>query len=289
VGVARAGCRREGPGRHDPAMIWTPGEDLWIEAGGARLEARVWGPPPDVAPSIVMLHEGLGSVGLWRDFPERLAAATGWGVLAYSRQGHGQSDPCALPRPLDYMTIEGQRVLPQVLDAVGFQRGVLLGHSDGASIAALYMGGVRDHQVRGLILLAPHFFVEDCSIEAITAARIAYEESDLRARLARHHAHVDAAFRGWNDAWLDPGFRDWDITETLGSLRVPVLAVQGLDDPYGSRAQVEIVEREMYAPAKVHLIGNCGHAPHLEHPEKVLALVADYLARLARIDAPAQA
>jgi pimeloyl-ACP methyl ester carboxylesterase len=269
-------------------MDWTPDRDLWIETAGAALEARVWGPPPDTAPTIVMLHEGLGCVALWRDFPKLLAAATGWGVMAWSRQGYGRSDPCALPRRLDYMTIEGEQVVPQVLDVIGFRRGVLLGHSDGGSIAALHSGRLRDHKrddrVRGLILIAPHFFVEDCSIAAITAAREAFEAHDLRARLARHHDHVDAAFHGWNGAWLDPGFRDWDITSALRHIQVPVLAIQGLDDPYGTRAQVDVIGAEMQAPAEVDLLEGCKHAPHHEHPETVLSLIAGFLARIERTD-----
>ncbi len=270
-------------------MDWTPDRDLWINTAGATLEARVWGPPPGAAPTIALLHEGLGCVAMWRDFPARLAAATGWGVIAWSRQGYGRSDPCALPRPLDYMTIEGERVLPQVLDAIGFRRGVLLGHSDGASIAALHARATQDHRLRGLILIAPHFFVEDCSIAAITTARNAYAAHDLRARLARHHDHVDAAFRGWNDAWLDPGFRGWDVTGALRHIETPVLAIQGLDDPYGTRAQVDVIEAEMKASSEVHLLEDCRHAPHLEHPETVQGLITGFLARLERTGAASPA
>ena len=265
-------------------MQWSPGADLWIQTDSARLEARCWGPPPADAPSIVMLHEGLGCVGLWRDLPARLAAATGWGVLAFSRQGYGRSDPCDLPRPIDYMEREAERVLPQVLDAIGFRRGVTLGHSDGGSIVALHLGGVRDHRVRGAILIAPHFFVEDCSIRAIEAAREAYETGDLRDRLARYHTDVEAAFLGWNQAWLDPRFRGWDITQALWYPQVPILALQGLADPYGTRAQVEIIEAEMYAPSEIHLMQGCGHAPHRDRPDEVIETIADFLARLDRID-----
>ena len=256
----------------------------WFEVDGTRLEARTWGPPPDRAPTLVLLHEGLGCVALWRDFPERLAAATGWGVLAYSRAGYGTSDPCDLPRPVDYMTDEAVRVLPQVLDQAGIRRSVLLGHSDGGSISALYGGHVRDHRIRGMILLAPHFFVEDVSVQAILAARDAYARG-LRERLSRYHANVDTAFRGWNEAWLNPAFREWDITETLWPLQVPVLAIQGDQDPYGTRAQVDVIAQQMYAPAEVHLLDDCGHAPHQDHPHKVMNLVSDFLTRLERIEA----
>lgn len=265
-------------------MDWRPGEALRLTAGGAALEALCWGPPPAEAPTILLLHEGLGSARLWRDFPARLAEATGRGVLAWSRAGYGASDPCVLPRPLDYMEREATGVLPQVLDAIGLRRGVLLGHSDGASIAALHAGTVGDFRIRGLVLLAPHFFVEDISVRSIAAAQDAYAEGDLRARLARHHADPDAAFRGWCDAWLDPGFRAWDITDALAYIRVPVLAIQGEGDEYGTVAQLDALD-DVPAPVERHLLPGCRHAPHLDRPERTLALVADFIARLDRIEA----
>lgn len=269
---------------HDAQTAWRPGEDLRIAAGGASLEARCWGPSPDEAATIVLLHEGLGSVGLWRDFPERLAAATGHGVLAYSRAGYGASDPCPLPRPLDYMEREATGPLPQVLDAAGLRRVILLGHSDGASIAALHAGSVEDFRVRGLVLMAPHLFVEEVSVRAIAAAREAYARGELRDRLARHHASPDTAFRGWCDAWLDPGFRAWNITDALEYIRVPVLAIQGAEDEYGTPAQLAALEA-VPAPVETHLLPGCRHSPHLDRPEEVLRLITDFIARLERIEA----
>ena len=181
-----------------------------------------------------MLHEGLGSVGLWGDFPEKLQAATGAGVFVYSRAGYGASTPVKLPRPLDYMHIEALEVLPKLLDAIGFRRGLLLGHSDGASIAAIYAGSHQDHRVEGIALIAPHFFVEDISVASIAEIKTAYETTNLREKLARWHKDVDNAFYGWNGAWLDPEFRDWDISEYLAYIRVPVAIVQGADDQYGT-------------------------------------------------------
>lgn len=268
-------------------MDWKPDEDLRIAVGGASLEARCWGAPPDSAATIVLLHEGLGSARLWRDFPERLAEATAHGVLAYSRQGYGASDPCALPRPLDYMEREATGALPQVLDAIGFRRGVLLGHSDGASIAALHAGTVEDFRVRGLVLIAPHFFVEDVSVRSIAAARDAYETGDLRVRLARHHADPDTAFRGWNGAWLDPGFRAWNITDALDYIRVPVLGIQGAEDEYGTAAQLDALDA-VPAPVEAHILPGCRHAPHLDRPDEVLRLVSDFVARLDRMEAAGQ-
>ncbi len=152
----------------------------FLELDGQSLEYRMIGPRPDRAPTIVMLHEGLGCVGMWNDFPDKLANATGAGVFVYSRAGYGQSSPVKLPRPLTYMHDEARETLPKLLAAIGFKRGLLLGHSDGASIAAIYAGSIQDHRVRGLILIAPHFFVEDISITSIAAAKVAYAQTDLR-------------------------------------------------------------------------------------------------------------
>jgi pimeloyl-ACP methyl ester carboxylesterase len=240
------------------------------------------GPPPHEAPTIVMLHEGLGCVGLWGDFPDRLQAATGAGVFAYSRAGYGGSSPAALPRPLSFMHDEARAVLPRLLDAIAFRRGLLLGHSDGASIAAVYAGSIQDHRVRGLILIAPHFFTEDMGIAEIARARDAYETTDLRAKLARWHADVDNAFRGWNDAWLDPQFRQWGITEFLPYIRVPMLIVQGEHDQYGTVEQIAAAERECYCPVEVTLLAGVRHAPHREAPEALLAAASTFANRLLR-------
>jgi pimeloyl-ACP methyl ester carboxylesterase len=210
---------------------------------GRTLESKWWGPGPDISPTLVLLHEGLGCVALWRDFPEVLAATTGCGVLAYSRFGYGNSDPVTLPRPMHYMHDEALIVLPRVLDATGVRRVVLIGHSDGGSIAAIHAGAVRDPRAAGVVMLAAHFFVEDLNIASIRAIKQTYEEGDLRPRLARYHRDVDAAFRGWNDAWLDPRFRDFDIVAQVARIRVPVLALQGSDDPYGSDEQLRVLER----------------------------------------------
>ncbi len=161
-----------------------------------------------------------------------------------------------MPRPLSYMHDEARETLPSLLETIGFQRGLLLGHSDGASIAAIYAGSRQDHRIGGLVLIAPHFFTEDVGIASIAKARKAYESDDLRARLARWHEDVDNAFRGWNDAWLDPEFRKWDITEFLAYIRVPVLIVQGEDDQYGTVKQIEVAERECYCPVDVALLLN---------------------------------
>lgn len=257
-------------------MLWRPGETLSLTVGGTRLEARCWGPPPSDAPTLVLLHEGLGCVALWRDFPTRLARITGFGVIAYSRLGYGASDPCTLPRPIDYMEREADHVLGAVLDAAGLRNVLLIGHSDGGSIAALYAGGAQDDRLDGAILVAPHFFVEDISIHAIKAARKAYLSGDLRARLAAYHDNVDTAFMGWNDAWLNPAFRDWDITGCLTEISVPVMAMQGRADPYGTPAQINVIAEKCTSRTELHLLDACRHAPHLEQSEKTLALIASF-------------
>ena len=171
-------------------------------------------------------------------------------MFVYSRAGYGQSSPVTLPRPLTFMHDEARDVLPRLLDAIGFRRGLLLGHSDGASIAAIYAGSVQDHRVRGLMLIAPHFFTEDMGIAEIARAKEAYAHADLRAKLARWHADVDNAFRGWSDAWLDPEFRKWDITDELAYIRVPILIVQGEDDQYGTVEQIEAARARMLLPGR---------------------------------------
>ncbi len=254
-----------------------------LSINGTSLEYRMIGPRPDAAPTIVMLHEGLGSVTTWGDFPQKLAEKTGAGVFVYSRAGYGKSSTITLPRPLDYMQREATDVLPQLLDAIGFRRGILFGHSDGATIAAWYAGSVQDHRVRGLVLMAPHFFMEASNSKRSARPSTTYDTTDLRARLARHHADVDAAFRGWSGAWLDPGFATFDTTDALAYIRVPVLVVQGAADPYGTLAQVRVVEEECYCPVETAVLPGVGHAPHREKPDETLGAIAAFTDRIFRV------
>jgi pimeloyl-ACP methyl ester carboxylesterase len=259
--------------------FWNPAGFLDIDA--ARLEIACWGPPPDAAATIVLLHEGLGCVALWRDFPQKLAAATGFGVLAYSRAGYGRSTPVALPRPLDYMTREAVETLPRLLDAVGVERLLLVGHSDGGSIAAIYAGAVDDSRLRGLAMIAPHFFAEPEGLAAIRAAEAAFVAGDLRPRLAKYHDDVEGAFFGWSRAWSDPGFINWNIADYIEGWRVPALVVQGDADPYGTLEQVNEIRRR--APAtRALILPGCGHAPQFERPEPTLAAIAGF----CRVAAP---
>jgi pimeloyl-ACP methyl ester carboxylesterase len=202
-------------------------------AAGHRLEYEWLGPPAGAAPTLVFLHEGLGSVSLWRDFPARLAAATGCGALVYSRWGYGKSDPVTLPRPLTYMHDEA-KVLPELLATLGIEDAILVGHSDGASIALIYAGSSPSPGLRGLVVEAPHVFAEDLSVRSIAKAAKAYKSGGLRTPLGRHHDDPDGAFWGWNRAWVDPEFRKWNLEEFLPRIQVPLLVVQGLKDEYGT-------------------------------------------------------
>jgi pimeloyl-ACP methyl ester carboxylesterase len=241
------------------------------------LETAWWGPEPEAAPTLVLLHEGLGCIELWRDVPERLAAATGWGVFAYSRFGYGQSDRTPLPRPMNYMQHEAEFILPRVLNQAEIRRAVLCGHSDGGSIAAVYAGLPSSSTILlGLITIAAHFFVEDLNIASIRRIKLDYETGDLRQRLARYHRDVDVAFRGWNDAWLDPRFRDFDIIRYLPEIRVPVLGLQGADDPYGTDEQLHVLRANARA-AETLLIANARHAPHLEAKTETLAAISRFV------------
>ena len=231
-------------------------------------------------PAIVLLHEGLGSIGLWRGVPSALHEATGRRTVTYSRAGYGHSGPVPLPRPLTYMHHEADVVLPVLLDALAIARPVLVGHSDGASIALLAAGAGL--AVTALVLLAPHVVVEDVSVDAIAAARTAYTETDLRDRLARHHDDVDVVFRGWNDAWLDPRFREWNITDRLPGVTAPVLVIQGADDPYGTTRQLDLIAAGVRGPLERLVLPGLGHAPHLEAPDVVLPAVVAHVTQMGQ-------
>lgn len=255
---------------------------LWKDEGalvvaGKRLEYVCFGPQPHDAPTLVLLHEGLGCISLWRDFPKTLANATGFGVFVYSRSGYGKSDPVELPRPLDYMTREAIDVLPLVLDTIGIQAGILFGHSDGATIAAIHAGCIADPRIIGAVLVAPHFFTEPASLAEIATARDAFDAGELRDRLAKYHNDPDNAFRGWNESWLHPDFKAWNVAQVLDDIRVPVLAVQGRQDPYGTLAQIDVVkERVIRAAVTTLIIDHCRHAPHLEHTAELVAAVVSF-------------
>ena len=249
-----------------------------VIAGDDRLECRWWGKSDCREPVLVLLHDGLGCVATWKDFPELLHHRTGLGAFAYSRAGYGGSDPASLPRDIDYMHVEGRPVLGTLLEAAGIDDAILVGHSDGASIAIVHAAAPAVH-IRALVLLAPHVFCEGRSIESIRAAGDAFRSGDLRARLSRYHGdRVEHAFHGWHDAWLQPGFRQWSITEFLPNISVPVLLIQGDRDEYGTAAQLDAIEHGVSGPVTRQWIMGCGHAPHRERPDEALAAIASFLA-----------
>ena len=250
-----------------------------IRLPDGRLEAVWIGPGPDKAPTLVFLHEGLGCVSLWRDFPIRLVQCTGCGALVFSRLGYGASDPCTLPRPVDFMHREGLTVLPEVIRQTGIRDHFLIGHSDGGSIALIYAGGASRQGLLGITTLAAHVFCEDLTRQSIRNARERYRNGDLRKRLVAHHGdNTDCAFTGWCDVWLHPDFKSWNIETFLHGIRVPVLAIQGEADPYGTRKQIEKIRSGIVGQGSIQMIADCGHAPHVDHPDAVIRIIADLLA-----------
>ncbi|HUC61360.1 MAG TPA: alpha/beta hydrolase [Alphaproteobacteria bacterium] len=261
-----------------------------IEVAGARIEYARIGAADMAKPTLVFLHEGLGSLSLWRDFPAAVAAATGCPAFVYSRQGYGKSDPVALPRPLDFMQREAMGPLPALLQAAKIDDAILIGHSDGASIALVY-AGLREKasatradggpRLRGLAVLAPHVFVERFCVDAIARTDEAYRTTDLRARLERHHGtNVDCAFRGWADCWLDPKFLAWNIESYLGSIAVPTLVIQGEDDEYGTLEQVARIRRGVRSPVETLVLRQCGHSPQRDRPDATLDALALFVGGL---------
>jgi len=249
-----------------------------IQSQNGRLEAVWIGPGPEEAPTLVFLHEGLGCVALWRDFPARLARRTGCGALVFSRLGYGASDPCPLPRPVGFMHHEGLAVLPEVILQTGIREHILIGHSDGGSIALIYAGSDTRRGLLGVATLAAHVFCEDLTRKSIRSARERYRNGDLRKRLLPYHGdNIDCAFTGWCDAWLDPDFRSWNIEAFLTGIRVPVLAIQGEDDPYGSRSQIDKIASGVGGQGDIQMFAHCGHAPHWERPEVVLHRVSAFI------------
>lgn len=256
---------------------------------GGMIEVR-WHPPSPVdngagsgqtqraTTPMVLLHEGLGSVSMWRSFPEQLASSAGREVIAYSRFGHGRSTAPAVPLDERFMHREAMATLPAVLDAADLDRVVLFGHSDGGSIALIF-AATYPQRTAGLVLEAPHVFVEDVSIASIERMKQLYATTDLRARLARHHDNVDAAFHGWNDVWLSPQFRAWNIETYLPRVTCPILLIQGEQDEYGSLAQVRAIERGVTGPIETDVLPDCGHSPHRDQTNKVLARVSAFALR----------
>jgi pimeloyl-ACP methyl ester carboxylesterase len=252
------------------ALLQVAGRDL-------RIEYDWVGRKDAGAPVLVFLHEGLGSVAMWRDFPARLCEAVGARGLVYSRPGYGRSTP----RPPgehwapDFMHRQAAEVLPALLRSLGVEHPWLFGHSDGGSIALLF-AAMFPRVLRGAVVLAPHILVEEVSAASIAQARDAYLKTDLKQRLARYHDDPDSAFWGWNDAWLSPAFRDWNITQELATIACPLLAMQGLDDEYGTLEQIRGIAR-VVPQAQLLELPQCGHSPHKDQPDKVIAAVRAFV------------
>jgi len=249
----------------------------FVTVQGRRLEVeRIAGG----VPTLVFLHEGLGSVSMWRDFPAAVAEATGCAAVVYSRYGYGKSDVLGEPRRTDYMHVEALEALPELLRELSIDEPVLVGHSDGGSIALIYAGA--GNAAKGIVALAPHVFVEDVSVKSIAEAKTAFETTDLPARLARHHADVEKTFRGWNDIWLHPDFRRWNIEEYLPRVHCPLLAIQGFDDEYGTMAQLDAIAKQAGGPIELLRLADCGHSPHRDQPKVVIEAIARFVERLER-------
>jgi len=242
-----------------------------------RIEHRFVGDAASSLPTVVFLHEGLGSLAMWKDFPERLCAAHGLRGLVFSRYGYGRSSPRPPDErwPVRFMHEQALEVLPPLFDALGVERPWLFGHSDGGSIALLH---AAHRPVTGLVVLAPHLFTEDMGIASIARAKVAYETTDLRSKLARYHADVDSAFRGWNDIWLDPAFRAWNIEAELDTIRCPVLAVQGEDDEYGTLEQIRAIARRVPG-TELLVLADCGHSPHRDQPDRLIDVAGSFIRR----------
>jgi pimeloyl-ACP methyl ester carboxylesterase len=254
----------------------------FIDVGGRRLEYVWHGPGPGEAPTLVFLHEGLGSVSLWRDFPKTLAERTGLGALVYSRLGHGHSGPLQGPRTASFMHEEAQVVLPSLLDAMSVVRPLFVGHSDGGSIALIYAGSNLG-PVAGLLLEAPHVFVEDLTVSSIARLGELYDSSDFATRLQRHHgANTELTFREWCDVWLAPEFRGWNIEEYLPNISASIFVVQGLDDEYGTTRQVTTIAQKSAGSVATLLLPDCRHSPHIDRSNEVLDAMATFIDDLCR-------
>lgn len=247
-----------------------------IAAAGRSLEYSFIGGADVARPTLVFLHEGLGSIRQWRDFPAKVAKATGCRALVYDRYGYGNSDILVEHRAgIDFMHREALHFLPELLNALQIENPVLIGHSDGASIALIHAGA--GHPVRGLAVMAPHVFIEDVCVNSIAKAARQFETTQLPQRLGKYHRDARKTFHLWADAWLDPAFRQWNIESTLAGIRCPVLAIQGEEDEYGTMAQLDAIGRRVAGPCELLKLPGCGHSPHQDQPEKVVEAVSRFV------------
>ena len=252
----------------------------YVRAAGRALAHEWIGEARDGSPALVFLHEGLGSIRQWRDFPAKVAEVTGCRTLVYDRYGYGQSDVLAEPRrTVRFMHDEALDALPEILSSLRVEEPILVGHSDGASIALIHAGA--GHAVRGVVAMAPHVFIEPVCLSSIRTATEAFENTDLAQKLGRYHRDARKTFYGWADVWLDPEFEGWDIrADYLPGVRCPVLAIQGRDDEYGTMAQLDEIARCVSGPCELLKLDNCGHAPFRDQPEMVLTAIKEFIHRI---------
>jgi len=255
-----------------------PHRDGFIDAGGHRLEYRLIGELDGAGSALVFLHEGLGCVSMWRGFPARVCQATGLPGLVYSRHGYGTSEALREPRNIRFMHDEASRALPELLHAFGIGQPVLIGHSDGGSIALIH-AGLRPQATRAVVAMAPHLFVEQLCIDEIARAAQSFSSTELRARLARYHDDVDGAFHGWADIWLSPEFPAWTIEAEVAASRCPILAIQGHQDQYGTMRQIDRIA-ELRPGAQLLKLDQCRHSPHIDRHDDVVAAIAAFVAAL---------
>ncbi len=249
-----------------------------IAVSGLKLEYRDFPATAEGRPTLLLLHEGLGCVTMWRHFPEKLAAATGCRLIVWSRAGYGGSEAYAEPRTPRYMHREGEEMLPALIAALGIEKPLLIGHSDGGTIALIFAGAFPDVPL-GVAVMAPHEFVEDVTLAGIRDARVVWETTDMAQKLARyHHAQTERVFLDWNDTWLSPAFRDWNIEEYLPKIRCPVLAIQGEDDEYATMRQIEVIA-ERVPGTRLLKLPRCGHSPHRDQEASVLEALAAFVSR----------
>ncbi len=263
---------------------WTPEHNTkYLKVRGRHLEIAWHGPGPGEAPTLIFLHEGLGCVNMWRDFPAKLANITGCGSLVYSRLGYGRSEPCDLPRPVRYMHNEGIEVLPELIKVAGIRKCLLIGHSDGGSIALIYAGGTPAGPLRGLITEAAHVFCESINIVSIKEAKKSYWTGNLRKKLKKYHgANTECAFQGWNNAWLHPDFLSWNIEKYLPGINVPILIIQGENDNYGTVAQVDAIDKKTGGNSERLMLSECGHSPHKDREEVVLEAMKQFVLKVLK-------
>jgi pimeloyl-ACP methyl ester carboxylesterase len=253
-------------------------DPFFVTVQGRKLEVQRIAGSGRGARTLVFLHEGLGSVAMWRDFPRNAAQATGCAAVVYSRYGYGQSDVLREPRAVDYMHAEALEILPELLAELEIPDPVLVGHSDGGSIALIH--AAAHDRVRGLVVMAPHVFVEEISVKSIAEAKTAFETTDLPQKLGRYHADAARTFWGWNDIWLHPDFRSWNIEGALPRIRCPVLAIQGFDDEYGTMAQLDAIARQTGGPIELLRLAACRHSPHRDQPKVVIEAMSRFVDRL---------